>query len=128
MPFHYERDDTRRRITVSLSDPFSEAEGWSILDRQLAEGTWRYGLLYETRQLREPLKLAVSRVFIARVAALAAEHGPRGPVGIVAREATAVAAGEAYARVSELSGLTVEVFWSIEEAEDWLEAQNRLRP
>ena len=124
MPFQYQRDDLRRRITVSLSDPLTEEDARAIVGRQVADDAWRYTVLYETRELTAPPTAAVSRAIIAHVAALAATHGPRGPIAIVATGAPAVAAGSAYAMLSAREGLAVHVFWSRDEAEHWLDARD----
>jgi hypothetical protein len=47
MPITYERDDHRRLITVTVTDPYSVNEILGTIDRQAAEHTWEYALLYQ---------------------------------------------------------------------------------
>jgi hypothetical protein len=48
MPIDFQRDDHRRLITVTLTDPFTFEELLSQTDRQWAEGIWNYAVLYDT--------------------------------------------------------------------------------
>ena len=122
MPIRYERDDARQRIRVTLTDPLTEAEITSAIDRQAAEGTWRYGLLYDARAINSRAAAAMSRVALNRVRAVVEREGRRGPVAIVAN-ATLVGISEAYAIESHKAGRTVQVFWSLDEANQWLDQQ-----
>ena len=49
---------------------------------------------------------------------LAAEHGPHGPVALVTRLGEGTP--QAYGIRSVRAGLPFDVFWDIEEAENWL--------
>jgi hypothetical protein len=49
MPIEYQRDDRRRLITVTVTEPYPFAELLSQTDRQWAEHTWEYAILYDIR-------------------------------------------------------------------------------
>jgi hypothetical protein len=57
MPITYERDDSRRLITVTVTEPYAVEDILGVIDRQAAEGTWMYALLYE---LHAPMATARS--------------------------------------------------------------------
>jgi hypothetical protein len=40
VPIHYERDDSRRLITVTVTDPYFIDDVMGVVDRQAAEDTW----------------------------------------------------------------------------------------
>jgi hypothetical protein len=122
MPIRYERDDARQRIRINLTDPLTEAEITSVIDRQAAEGTWRYGVLYDSRAINSRAAAGISRAALDRVRAMVEREGRRGPVAIVAN-ATLVGISEAYAIESHKAGRTVQVFWSLDEANQWLDLQ-----
>jgi hypothetical protein len=47
----YQRDDRRRLITVRLTEPYSLDELLNQTDRQWAEHTWEYAVLYDSRAI-----------------------------------------------------------------------------
>src|ERR1700674_4937900 len=49
MPIVYERDDARRLITVTLTEPYAVEDIFGAIDRQAAEDTWDYAMLYDLR-------------------------------------------------------------------------------
>ena len=122
MPFQYVRDDVTRRVRIMLSGPITVAELIASLERQLAEGTWLYGVLVDARSIPDGLTPPDVRLFVSRVRELVDAHGPRGPVAFVAKEAGLI--GSAQKSVF-FSGKTdfLEVFWDISEANLWLDEQ-----
>jgi len=125
MPLTYTVDDVRRRIRIVLTDPVSEIEFLGAIDRQVAEGAWGYGLLCDMRLLGPSPRSGLWRVAMQHVAATTVREGARGPVAIVANTATLVGVSEAYAGESRRDGRSVQVFWSAEEANDWLDERER---
>jgi hypothetical protein len=123
VPLIYKRDDARRRISLVLTEPLTDEELIRAIDRQLTEGTWSYGLLYDTRQLVSSARVAISRPAAAHVAAIAARVGRRGPVAILVSSADMAAMSEAHASRSRRSGQGVTVYWSPAAALEWLEAE-----
>jgi hypothetical protein len=47
MPICYHRDDARQLITVTVTGARSLEDILSVIDRQAAEGTWHYAVLYD---------------------------------------------------------------------------------
>ena len=127
MPLTYTVDAVRRRIRIVLTDPVSEVEFLGVIDRQVAEGTWGYGLLCDLRLLGPAQRTGLWRVAMEHVAELTVREGARGPVAIVANTGTLVGVSEAYAAESRRDGRSVQVFWSPEEATEWLDERERAR-
>ena len=85
MPVRYQRDDERRRILITTEWPFDLDELKANLDRQIAEGTWSYGVIYDARGfVGDPPSHDVLTMLSHYVGRLIAHHGPRGPVALVA--------------------------------------------
>ena len=122
MPFSFERDDARRRIRVTLSDPLTDAEIIAVIDRQREERAWAYGMLCDTRPLHHPPSRSIARLAIEHVTDITKRLGRRGPVAVVALRGM-VGPSEAYAFESHQHGRDVQVFWSIEDADQWLDQQ-----
>jgi hypothetical protein len=82
MPIHYQRDDQRRLITITLTQPFVFDELLNQTNRQWAEDTWDYAVLYDTRAslLVSPEGEFEQMVERARIVG---GGRPRGPVGVV---------------------------------------------
>ena len=123
MPLTYTRDDARRRITVKVTEPVTDAELTNIVERQAAEGTWSYALLCDVRLLHTLPGKETSRLALERAAAITQREGPRGPVAIVTSSAPLVGVSEAHALRSQRAGRLVQVFWSMDEAQEWLDAR-----
>ena len=122
MPIQYVTDDASRRIRVTLTDPLTVAELIASVERQLADGAWRYGLLVDARGTFPAPRPVDMRSFAARIRELVATHGPRGPIAIVARESGAIIGAHMYVF---LSGNTesIEVFWDVDDARQWLDGR-----
>ena len=120
MSITYTRDDTKRRIRVTSTGPLTLAESIDALARQVHEGTWTYTSLLDLRRgmldSKEDL-LALS----LHIEELTRDHGRRGPVAIVVREAASVGRAQSYMR--RVKEETIEVFWDVAEATAWLDAQ-----
>lgn len=126
MPIDYLRDDPRRRIRVTASDPLTVVEGLALVDRQVADGAWTYGMLYDATLLSDPLSMKDVTSILAHIRTLVEMHGRRGPIAIVSRAARVVGKSQAYANLGAQTGLDIEVFWDTDEAERWLDT--RLAP
>ena len=121
MPITYERDDLRRRITVTLEGPFDLDELVATVDHQASEGTWHYSRLYDAR-LHEAPTSAQIRALLGQVRERTRMHGPRGPVAVVTDHLAVFGMVRMYMSLGENDG-TVEVFRDIAEAESWLTAR-----
>lgn len=119
MPFHQQpRDDVRRRIRFTATEPVTFADVTALLDRQIAEGSWHYGLVIDLRMAILP-RADRDRV-VSRMTEMSAVHGPHGPVALVTNQPDSVANAQVYAMRST-DAESVEVFWDIEEANHWLD-------
>jgi hypothetical protein len=120
MPIRYERDDTRRRIRVTLADPLTVADLLASVERQYAEGAWPYGVLVDARTPCGAPQPGDMRAFVSGVRELVDAHGPRGPIALVAREAGAISSAQLY---NVFGGKTesIEVFWDLDDAHRWLD-------
>ena len=81
MPIDYQRDDRRRLITVTLTEPVSFDELLCQTDRQWAEHTWEYAVLYDTRATVHRFPAGELQQLVNRTQAVGGER-PRGPVGV----------------------------------------------
>lgn len=82
MPIEYQRDDSRRLITVIMTDPFTFDELLSQTERQWAEHTWDYAVLYDSRgsqHIPPPLEI---QELVTHMRVIGGGRS-RGPVGVV---------------------------------------------
>ena len=124
MPIAYERDDSRRLITVTVTEPHSIEDVLGVIDRQMAEGTWGYAILYD---LRSPMWIAADSQLIADHVKRVGAGRERGPVGIAVG-----ASPEQFRRGLKYSELTrtiatVEVLLTTAQRDDWLARHSRPR-
>jgi hypothetical protein len=121
----YERDDQRRLITVTLSDPYSVDDILRIIDRQAAEDTWEYALLYDFRAVTQVSTEADLKRMADRVK-VAGGGRERGPVGM------AVGSAPEHFRMGLIYTMlarkleSVEVLLTAAQRDDWL-ARNARR-
>jgi hypothetical protein len=92
MPIHYERDDTRQRVAVTVQGPFTP-DFLAVIAWRRAEGTSRYWILYELSGMPGEPSIADLQAFMN-----AAEQTtrPRGPIALVSTDpmiSTGVPAG-----------------------------------
>ena len=118
--YDYVRDDAKRRIRVTVHERLSSEELIGIVDRQAEEGTWGFGTLYDMRSLQDAAPKTDLATVWARVQTHIAEHGTRGPVALVTRAFGIVGAGQMYATETLSRGFNVQVFWDLDDAEQWL--------
>jgi hypothetical protein len=52
MPVRYDRDDVRQVTTVTVTGPYTLEQMLGVIDRQTAEHTWAYALLYDLRAVQ----------------------------------------------------------------------------
>jgi hypothetical protein len=120
MPIQYMCDDAEHRLRVTVTNPFTVADLIASVERQFADGAWRYGLLIDSRAPVAALKPEDMQSFLSRVRALIAAHGPRGPIAIVAREAGPITFTQRYIYLSDKME-PIEVFWDLDDAQQWLD-------
>ena len=119
MPISYERDDTRRLITLTLTEPVSGEEVLGAIERQSAEGTWDYALLYDARPVVLAATSEVLQEYRDHVVRIGAGRR-RGPVGLAVPPRTeSFQVGLTYSRLT--SGLLdLEVLITPEQVDAWL--------
>ena len=84
MPIAYQRDDQRRLIIVTVTEPCSVDDIDSVVDRQAGEDTWEYALLYDLRAMTDASTGVDLQQIAERVSAVGGGR-ERGPVGIAIR-------------------------------------------
>jgi len=123
VPIGIARDDEQRRITVTVSDPWSVEEIAIAVDRQLAEQVWNYGTLYDLRGSSWVPSEPDVMWLVKRGQQQIARHGARGPVAVLLDANNQAALLRKYAEYSgEHSHLTVGVFDEPAAASEWLTA------
>ena|SRR5262249_51412653 len=122
MSMRYVRDDVNRRVRATVWDPLVWSEMLAISEHQVAEGTWRYGLLLDLRDVTQPGGADCIRNLTAHVQTLVTKNGPRGPVAAVANRSATFGMARMFAILAEDAALDVGVFRDIPAAEKWLTA------
>ena len=120
MPITYERDDARRRITVTTIGIVGLDDMMAVIDRQAAEGTWQYGVLYDSRRVASVASQTDVRAGLKHVESLSRAHGARGPVAFVTTMPAAYGMVRMYSTLAGQIQQAVEVFRDIGDAERWL--------
>jgi hypothetical protein len=127
MPTTYERDDDRRLITVRLIEPSSVKDILAAIDRQAAEDTWEYAMLYDLRSLTQMLTEAEVQAVADRVKSIGGGR-LRGPVGIaIDVKPEWLRLGIRYSELTRKI-VVVEVLLTAAQLDDWLARNGRLRP
>lgn len=121
MPVRYVRDDAKRRITLTVSDPLTVEERIAAVERQLADGAWGYGLIIDARSMASfTPKLTEMQIAASRLAELVAAHGPRGPVALVSRQSGVIGASAMHNSLG-VKTPGVQVFWDMDDAQKFLD-------
>ena len=125
MPVAYARDDQRRLITVTVTEPYSLGDILSVIDRQAAEDTWGYAMLYDLRAVTRLSTEADLQQMADRVKVVGSGRG-RGPVGMAfASEPEQFRMGLVYTRLARTLE-DVEALLTAAQRDDWL-ARNARR-
>jgi len=117
--FTYACDEARRVVRVVAREPLTSADLVAIIDRQRQEGSWLFGLLYDLRQIEGATSKEDATIVANHVRQSVQEHGPRGPVALVTSKSDMLGAGLVYAHGTRQS-MQLEVFWDLQEADQWL--------
>jgi len=123
MPITYERDDKLRRIVVTTIGIVGLDDMLAVVDRQASEGTWKYGILYDSRRVASVASQTDVRAGLRHVELLSRTHGKRGPVAFVTTMPAAYSMVRIYSTLSGQVQQSVEVFRDIGDAERWLASQ-----
>jgi hypothetical protein len=81
MPIEYERDDRRRLITLTVTEPFSFDDLVRQADRQWTEDTWEYAILYDLRATEHGAMSTELQGVAEGIRAIGSGR-PRGPMGV----------------------------------------------
>jgi hypothetical protein len=119
MPITYERDDHRRLITLTVTDPYSVEDILSAIERQMADHTWEYALLYDMRAATRLGTTEEARLITKRVQSLGGGR-TRGPVArVISARPEQVRAGVEFA--SSNRGVAIpELLLTAMQLDDWL--------
>lgn len=124
----YTRNTARRRITVTIVGPIRLEDLTAVIERQAAEDTWRYAMLYDVRAVTAPLSVDATRRLVTLVARLTLAHGERGPVAIVCRAVDQFGMARMYSMLAEnRANLDSNVFYELAAAAAWLSERLELR-
>ena len=119
MPIAYQRDDQHWLITVTVTEPCSVDDISSVIDRQAAENTWEYALLYDLRGMTDASTETDLQQLAERVKVAGGER-KRGPVGIAIRARPALfLLGLMYTKLIK-EFVTVEVLLTAAQIDAWL--------
>ncbi len=120
MAINFQRDDTLRLVILVGSGKVSVDEWAAAVARQLSEGLWHYGSLFDFTAVAEMVGFDQEGV-LTTLTEIAASHGPRGPVALVSSTPTVYDGFVQYA--NRLKGLPYETrpFRDVNQAIVWLE-------
>jgi hypothetical protein len=122
MPLVYERDDVRRRVVATEKGLFRSADVFDLLERQRVDGTWTYGLLFDTLGMTGHPTIEDVREFLTFESKTDSQLRPRGPLALLSTDVNLYATA---CMCAALGGTKrkVEVFRDRDEADTWLAAQ-----
>jgi len=126
MPIEYQRDDGRRLITVTMTDPFAFEDLLNQTDRQWAEQAWEYAAFYDSRASKHIPPASEIQQLVTHTRVVGGGR-LRGPVGVaVPPRPDAVRGG---LELAKMSGplRDVEILLSEAQVEAWLKRNARRR-
>ena len=119
MPIAFQRDDPRRLIVVTMTEPCSVDDISSVIDRQTGEDTWEYALLYDLRAVTDASTEHGLRQIAERVKVVRGRRDRR-QVGIAIRAQPALfQLGLMYTNLMRQFA-TVEVLLTAAQIDSWL--------
>ena len=119
MPIAYVRDDDRRRLVLTATGTITCEDAIAAIDRQIDEGAWRYGILYDIRDVEIlPMPSAIFDI-LDYVRGRVVTHGPRGPLAILTTAARDEPRVRTYTSLGHPSA-RVATFTDPEAASQWL--------
>jgi len=117
----YHRDDGKRLISATMTDPISIEDFVDAIERQAAEDTWSYALLYDLRGATMTSSSSDTRLeqFVDRVQVLGAGR-TRGPVAAVVALRPDMVRSVLLAAQRTVGRLGFEMLMTPQQTEDWL--------
>jgi hypothetical protein len=125
VPLSFQRDDGRERVLVIGSGCVTTEEFIACVARQLNDGLWRYGMIYDFRLAESIPSSADFRGALRDMQELSSEAGPRGPVAIVLTDPDLLRQSREYAASAKALPYRTETFGSLSDAESWLDGALR---
>ena len=117
----YHRDDVKKRITLIVEGEVTLTEILEVALRQVTEGVWGYGLLYDARLRRGALTSLELKQLAGVTADYDARVGPRGRVAFVVPDEGGYGMAVMYAIIGARLDGENAVFRNRIEAERWLD-------
>jgi hypothetical protein len=126
VPVTATRDDERRRVTVTVTDPWSVEEIAVTMEQQIAERTWAYAVVYDmSRTVWIPTEPDVLWL-VKRGQQQLARHGSRGPIAVITSLRPEALPLQSYAiSAGEQGRMMINVFTDHAAADRWLSGQPR---
>jgi hypothetical protein len=93
------------------------------VERQAADGIWRYAMLCDERRTTVSLSAPATHVLLDVIVRLTRVHGPQGPIAIVCETPAQYGMSRMCATLGEQRGLDCAVFRSLDAAATWLDAR-----
>ena len=122
MPLLHRRDDIKRRVVVTATGPFQAAHVIDCLERQRDDGTWTYGVLFDTRGMTGHATIDDVRLVMKRLATPMRSRGHAvlwqccGPTRTCTPSRACVPRSAAHSE-------RLKCFATVTEADTWLAAQ-----
>ena len=119
--YEYSLDEGHQVVTVVVHERLTADDLIAIVNRQVDDKAWTFGLLYDYRTTwvpPSPQEIAVASAYVHQQIRI---HGQRGPVALVVAGGPVVDVAATYALNAR--GFAVAVFWGLPEALNWLSAQ-----
>jgi hypothetical protein len=121
----YDRDDGKRLITATVTEPISLQDLIDAVERQAAEDTWSYALLYDLRGAAMPLSDDMKLQQLAdRVQVLGAGR-TRGPVAAAVPLRPDMVRSGLLTTQRTAGRLSFEVLLTSQQVKDWLARNTR---
>jgi len=114
-------DRARMRLVATGEGNITVSDLRAVVDQQLADGTWRYGLLYDFIGATAAVTATEMRALAAHIEALPSPK--RGPVAVVTEHPALFGMARMYSMLTEAAGLRFQVFRDRPSAEHWLDEQ-----
>lgn len=122
MPINFQRDDSQRLVVVVGSGTVTMDEWASVVARQLSEGLWRYGTLFDFTSVDEMVGFDEAGVKTSLIE-ISDAHGRRGPVALVSPSPAIYRGFSEYAEKLNALPYQTRAFRDVNQAVVWLEQE-----
>jgi hypothetical protein len=124
MPIHSVRDDRRRRVTVTFREEVAAPEVARFIASEgpLPGDDRPYDILVDLRLAQVGVDTSAQAQTLAALASRSHPGRRRGRIALVAADDATFGIARMYVAYREKSGITLEVFRQIEDADAWLAA------